>query len=97
MTYDAHCLELVTANPKLLVPWILMASYAYYYEDDPILSDGCYDDLCKRLHAVYDSIEHPHKHLVPKERIATSSSLQLAQEEYPSMVRGSLQLLRNTA
>lgn len=37
---DADCREAVTARPNLIVPWLLMAGYAYHHLDAPILSDG---------------------------------------------------------
>ena len=40
----------------------LMAAYAYYVEDDPIMSDWHFDMLAKYLLENYDTIEHQHKH-----------------------------------
>lgn len=50
----------------MLVPWYLMSSYGYYELDISIISDGLYDDICKRLILDWNEIEHFHKHLIDK-------------------------------
>ena len=34
---DHQCLDVIDSNINMTVPWYLMAAYAYYVEDDPIL------------------------------------------------------------
>ena len=50
----------------MLIPWYLMAAYAYYELDDPFLSDGVFDNMAKQLHAKWDQVEHFHKHLLTR-------------------------------
>ena len=89
--YDKICADKIDESLNLLVPWYLMAAYAYYVEDDPILSDSFYDRLAQKLLANWDSIEHPHKKLLSKEQLEAGTYL----GEYPSRIKGSLQSLRN--
>ena len=73
-----------------MVPWYLMASYAYYKEDDPILSDAYFDNLAKRMLDAWDEIEHFHKHLITTIDLAAGSYL----GDYPERVKGGLEELR---
>ena len=40
---DNDCLDVVDNNPNMLVPWYIMAAYAYYEKDDPILQRGLWN------------------------------------------------------
>ena len=46
--FDKDCMDLIDDNINLIVPWYLMAAYAYYNEDNPILSDSIFDRLGER-------------------------------------------------
>ena len=59
----------------------LMCSYAYYKEDNPLISDQEFDDL---------AIDHPHKHLVTKADLEAGTYL----GEYPKMVVGAVKSYR---
>ncbi len=37
--YEKMCMDTIESNPNMLVPWYIMAAYAYYVEDDPLLSE----------------------------------------------------------
>ena len=87
---DQKAMELFSKNRNMLVPWYLMASYAYYREDDPILSDGVYDQMSKDLIQYWDQIEHYHKHLINKDDLVAGSYL----GEYPTIVVEALKDLR---
>jgi len=89
--YDKHCLDKIDKNNNMLVPWYLMAAYAYYVEDDPILSDQVYDRVVQKIIANWDAIEHQHKHLLSLEQLQAGTYL----GEYPSMVKGAVKELRN--
>ena len=54
MNFDAKCLEITSKNPNMLVPWYLMAAWAYYEDDNPILSDSVFDDLAKTMHKKWE-------------------------------------------
>lgn len=65
----------------------LMAAYAYYKDDDPIMADYQFDDLAKYLLDRIDSLpDHPHKHLLSKDDLRAGTYL----GDYPSIVRGAL-------
>jgi len=78
-------------NPNMLVPYYLMHSYLYYKEDSPIISDGEYDSICKRLHSEWDNVEHFHKHLIDKEMLIAGTGYTL---EYPNRVIDAAKLLK---
>ena len=48
----------------MTVPWYLMTSYAYYVEDNPLVSDGAFDRLAKTMIKNWDKIEHFHNCLL---------------------------------
>lgn len=74
------------------VSMYLMAAYAYYVEDDPIMSDWDFDSLAKTLLEEYDTIEHRHKHLVTEDDLRAGTYL----GEYPEIVKGALNHYRVT-
>jgi len=76
----------ITEKPNMLVPMYLMMSYAYYVQDDPIVSDSFYDKLARKLLKEYDNIEHRHICLIDKDALEAGSFL----GEYPGIVEGAL-------
>lgn len=92
MTLDGHAAQLFAKNINMMVPWYLMAAYAYYEEDDPIVSDHFFDDMAKTMIAVWNDIEHFHKHLISIDDLNGGTYL----GEYPSRVQGGLKSLRKT-
>ena len=64
----------------------LMCAYAYYKEDDPLISDAEFDELAKWLLENYDHVDHPHKHLITKSDLEAGTYL----GEYPNMVIGAV-------
>ena len=87
---DNHAAKLFANNINMMVPWYLMASYAYYQEDDAILSDGFFDDMGKTMLACWDDIEHFHKELISKDDLTAGTYL----GEYPERVKGGLLSVR---
>jgi NAD-dependent DNA ligase len=69
----------------------LMGAYAYYVEDDPIMSDWDFDMLAKHILENYDNITHPHLHLLTKDDLKAGTYL----GEYPLMVKGALNAYRH--
>jgi NAD-dependent DNA ligase len=67
-----------------------MAAYAYYVEDDPILTDAQYDRLVKRMISNWDKIQHRHKELISLDTLKAGSYL----GEYPSIVEGAVKQVR---
>lgn len=88
--FDKHCLDLVDDNINMLVPWYLMAAYAYYVEDRPILSDSIFDRLAKKMLSNWDQIEHFHKDLITKDDLKAGTYL----GEYPTRVKFAVTDLR---
>ncbi|GAB5503438.1 DNA ligase LigA-related protein [Pyruvatibacter sp.] len=84
---DVRCSEIIQSKPHMLVPWYLMASYLYYWEDISLLSDSLYDRLCKQLLDQWDSIEHRHKGLIDRESLASGTGYALLRGDYPEMTK----------
>lgn len=90
---DEYAKNLIDKNINMSVPYYLMASYAYYVEDDPIFTDGFYDGLAKQILDNWDTITHRHKEVLTKGDLEAGSFL----GEYPSIVEGALKSLRESA
>ena len=69
----------------------LMCAYAYYVEDDPLISDTEFDELGKYILEHYDAIDHPHKKYVTKSDLEAGTYL----GKYPSMVKGAVKSYRD--
>ena len=91
--FDEHAKHLIEANINMTVPYYLMASYAYYVQDDPIFTDGFYDGLAKQILDNWDNITHRHRDVLSKDDLEAGSFL----GEYPSIVEGALKSLRESA
>lgn len=87
MILDDYAAEIFADNINMMVPWYLMAAYAYYKQDDPILSDQFFDSMAKTMLTVWDDINHRHKHLITVNDLEAGSYL----GEYPSIVEGALE------
>lgn len=93
--YDAEVEVLTARQPSMLVPWYLIASYAYHHLDTPVLSDGAFDRLCGRLLDQWSSVEHRHKYLIEPSALRAGTGYQIAECTYPGMVRGAVYRLLN--
>lgn len=89
-TLDKVCTDIVDDNINMSVPWFLMAAYAYYEMDDPILSDAKFDRLCKRMIERWDDIEHHHKDLISLDDLKAGSYI----GAYPNRVKGAIKHLK---
>lgn len=87
---DKYCLEITDDNPNMLVPWYIMASYAYYVEDNPIVSDVMFDSMAKKLLKNWCNVEHFHKHHLNKDMLLAGTYL----GDYPSRVPAAVQQTR---
>lgn len=92
--HGRKCFRAVAENPNAAISWFLMASYAYYVESDPILSDHDYDALARFIVARWDAMVHVHKHLLDRGSLASTSSFELSPERYPLRVVSALRTLR---
>ena len=92
-TIDKMCSDSTESNINMTVPWYLMASYAYYVQDDPIISDRLFDLMGKRMLENWDKIEHFHKSYIKKDYLEAGTFL----GEYPSRVEGGVKVIRDLA
>ena len=90
-TLDIAAAKLFAKNINMMIPWYLMASYAYYKQDDAIFSDGFFDEMGKTMLACWDDIEHFHKEHITTGDLEAGTFL----GKYPSRVEGGLQALRS--
>lgn len=88
--FDDQCFQLTSDNINMYVPWYIMASYAYYVEDDPIISDRMFDRMAKQILIHYDDIEHMHKDILTKETLEAGTFL----GDYPSRIKHAVDALR---
>jgi hypothetical protein len=81
-----------------------MAAYAYYVQDDPILTDGGYDSVVRFLEANFDHPRvraHPHFRLVKrcasveKGRVSIPSGHEIG-PEYPALAVSTVRYLRRS-
>ena len=76
----------------MIVPYYLMASYAYYKQDVPIFSDAFFDNICKTMKERWDDISHFHKEYIITGDLEAGTFL----GNYPTRVEVALRSLRNT-
>ena len=69
---------------NLLVPWFLMASYAYYELGKTIMTDTEFDTLSELLRTHWDTVVHPHKELIDPSMLEATTGFNL---EYTNMIR----------
>jgi hypothetical protein len=87
---DDYAAEIFADNINMMVPWYLMAAYAYYKQDEPILTDAFFDAMGKTMLEVWDDIDHRHKHLITRDDLQAGSYL----GDYPSIVEGAIEELK---
>lgn len=87
---DSYAQDVFDKNINMMVPYYLMASYAYYEQDDAIFSDGFFDEMGKIMLKRWDEIEHFHKEYITKDDLTAGTFL----GKYPSRVEGGLKSLR---
>lgn len=75
---------------NMAVPYYIMAAYAYYKDDDPIISDTTFDKMAQFILENYDNIDHPHKKYLDRETLEAGTYL----GEYPRLAVDSLKHLR---
>lgn len=85
-SYDAQMTADMRVTTKAVVGWLLMASWCYYIEPQPVslLSDQQYDKACAWLLRHYDTVNHKYKHLLPREALVAGSAYHLSAGMYPA-------------
>lgn len=89
---DGHAQKIFDENINMMVPYYLMASYAYYKLDKPIFSDAFFDSMSKVMLEHWDEITHFHKEFITVEDLQAGTFL----GKYPSRVEGGLKSLTET-
>ena len=72
-------------NPNMLVPYYLMYSYAYYQENESLIEDAEYDQICQDLITNWNNITHWHKPLLSLESLKAGTGYDI---KYPPRVVG---------
>ena len=70
-------------NKNMLVPYYLMFSYAYYKENESLIPDTEYDQICQDLITNWDDITHWHKRLLNLESLKAGTGYDI---KYPNRV-----------
>ena len=70
-------------NLNMLVPYYLMYSYAYYKENESLITDHEYDQICQDLITNWDNITHWHKPLLDLESLKAGTGYDI---KYPNRV-----------
>jgi len=88
---EKACSDICDDSMNMYVPWYIMAAYAYYVEDSPILSDRTFDNISKRILENWDEIEHIHKKYLNKDMLEAGTYM----GDYPSRIKGALDSVRH--
>ena len=75
---------------NLTVPWHLLASFAYYEDDDTIIEDTTFDEMSKYMLENWQKIKHMHKKHITKKDLDAGTFL----GKYPSRIPRALKQLR---
>ena len=89
--WDQDAALLFMENLNMMVPYYLMAAYAYYKEDDPIFTDAFFNNMGKTMLERWDDITHYHKEYINKGDLEAGTFL----GEYPTRIEGALRSLRS--
>jgi NAD-dependent DNA ligase len=89
--YEIYMDKNMRKNINLAVSYYIMAAYAYYKEDEPIISDSTFDKLSTFILENYDAITHPHKTYLDRDTLEAGTYL----GEYPRLAIDSLHHLKN--
>ena len=78
-------MKLEEVSPDRCVAFYMMSSYLYYEQDKHGLSDGMFDDICKKILSKWDDITHPHKELIDKKQLEAGTGYYI---KYTNMIKG---------
>lgn len=74
----------------MAVPHFLIASFMYYREDDPLLSDHTFDALLPVIRGLPPG-SHRHQHLITAEHLEAGTGFDI---KFPDLVEGAAAALR---
>ena len=80
----------ITTNRNLLVPNYLICCYAYYNDDDPLVSDQFFDKLAVALAREWDELDHYHKAYLDIDMVKAATFT----GQYPTIVEGAVEVMR---
>lgn len=71
---------------NLSVPWFLCTSLLYYGQDESVISDALYDEMCKGMLLRWSTIKHRHKRYITEDMLRAGTGYSL--KRLPSIVHG---------
>ena len=77
----------VESQPHLAVVYYLSSVYLYAEHSDPVLSDLCFEWVCRYLYDNFDTIDHRHKHLVDKRALLTATTVGYDFTVWPARIK----------
>lgn len=83
---DRKAMDAIGRSRNMLIPWYLIAAYAYYVLDTPVLADATFDEICRMLDDEWDDLEHMHKAWVSRGDLSAGTRMSTA---YPSLAKAS--------
>lgn len=83
---DNHVRSIIDDCTDMLVPWYLMAALAYYHANKPFITDGLFDEICKRLNRDWDIVSHRFKQIVDRDSLSAGTCL-LPLSSFPKLSR----------
>ena len=78
-------MKLEEVSPNRCVAYYMMSSYLYYDQDKHVISDGLFDQMCKKILSNWDDITPPHKKLIDKESLEAGTGYYI---KYTNMIKG---------
>jgi len=88
---EKACMEICDDSINMYVPWYIMAAYAYYVEDEPILEDKTFDLLSRRIVDKWNEIDHRHKTYLDLDMLKAGTYI----GDYPPQIKGALREIRD--
>lgn len=79
-------MEVVGENRNMMVPWYLMAAYAYYHLNESLIADPTFDEMCFMLDREWSGIEHTHKAKIVRAELQAGTCL-LPREQIPTLAK----------
>lgn len=67
-----------------------MAAYAYYVQDQPIISDSLFDSMAVQILEKWETITHWHKEYLTQDMLKSGTYL----GDYPPIVEGAVENLK---
>lgn len=69
---DKSYFDSIDSSINSCVPWFICSTWAILVDEDPIVTDSVYDNICKKLQNNWDEIEHPHKEYIDVDKLTVN-------------------------